>query len=154
MHTPVFRELGERESEAVLARQHVGRLAFIAGNRVDIEPIHYVFRNGWIFGRTSEGTKVRALEQRPWVAFEVDEVESPFDWRSVVVHGTIYFLPADGAPIERTEFERALEQLRVAAPQTMRRGDPAPHRTLVFGLHIDRITGREAEHSAAAATRE
>src|SRR5690349_11663181 len=62
---PVYRHLDQTECEAVLRRQHVGRLAFLSSNRVDIEPIHYVFSDRWIFGRTSEGTKVQALEHRP-----------------------------------------------------------------------------------------
>lgn len=147
MPVPIYRELGARESEALLHRQHVGRLAFISGNRVDIEPIHYAYSDGWVFGRTSEGTKVRALEQRPWVAFEVDEVESPFDWRSVVLQGTIYFLPEEGAPIERSEFARALEKIRQRAPDTFTSSDPAPHRTIVFGLHVDTMTGRQSERA-------
>jgi uncharacterized protein len=150
MRTPVYRHLDPSECEAVLKRQHVGRLAFVASNRVDIEPIHYVFRDGWIFGRTSEGTKVKALEHRPWVAFEVDEVDTPFDWRSVVVHGTIHFLPNDGSPIEREEFARAVDELRRVAPQVLTPNDPAPHRTLVFGLYIDSMTGRAAEHTMPA----
>lgn len=147
MRTPVYRQLDDRDCEAVLRRQHVGRLAFIANSRVDIEPIHYVYRNRWIFGRTSEGTKVRALEHRPWVAFEVDEVESAFDWRSVVVHGTIHFLPSDGSPIEREEFARAVDELRGIAPEILTPSDPAPHRTLVFGLYVDNMTGRAAEEA-------
>lgn len=149
MRTPVYRQLDDHDCEAVLRRQHVGRLAFIANSRVDIEPIHYVYRNRWIFGRTSEGTKVRALEHRPWVAFEVDEVESAFDWRSVVVHGTIHFLPSDGSPIEREEFARAVDELRSVAPEILTPSDPAPHRTLVFGLHVDNMTGRSAEAARA-----
>ena len=149
MRTPVYRHLEERECEAVLVRQHVGRLAFIDNNRVDIEPIHYVYRNRWIFGRTSEGTKVRALEHRPWVAFEVDEVDSAFDWRSVVVHGTIHFLPSDGSAIEREELAHALEELRSVAPEILTSKDPAPHRTLVFGLYVDTMSGRAAEPTPA-----
>ena len=150
MRTPVYRHLDQSECEAVLRRQHVGRLAFVASNRVDIEPIHYVFRDRWIFGRTSEGTKVQALEHRPWVAFEVDEVDGPFDWRSVVVHGTIHFLPRDGSPIEREELARAVEALRRLSPEILTSTDPAPHRTLVFGLYVDSLSGRAAEQQTPA----
>lgn len=146
MRTPTFRELSAAECHALLARQSLGRLAFISAQRVDIEPIHYVFSDGWIFGRTSEGTKVRALEQRPWVAFEVDEVESPFDWRSVVVQGTIYFLSEEGSDLEQREFARALATLREQDPDALRQGDLTPHRTLLFGLHVDVMNGRAAQY--------
>lgn len=87
---PTFRELTRAEAEAVLARNHVGRLAFVDEERhVDITPIHYVFAHGMVHGRTAAGTKLSAVAHRPWVAFETDEVEAAFRWRSVVVRGTI-----------------------------------------------------------------
>lgn len=145
MRTPIFRELSEAECLALLGRHHVGRLAFAHDGRVDIEPIHFVTWDGWIFGRTSAGAKLEALKHRPWVAFEVDEVRSIFDWKSIVVHGTIYFLPEDGAPIERQEFERAVDMLRAFMPQTLTSTDPVPWRSTVFGLHIAELSGRAAE---------
>lgn len=157
MRTPTFVTLTTAECEKLLRRNHVGRLAFLREDRVDIEPIHYVFVEGWIFGRTGEGTKLVSVTQRPWVAFEVDEVRSLFDWRSVVVHGTIYFFPGEGAPIDREEYERALDLLRTLVPDTLKESDPTPSRTVVFGIHIDSLSGRAAEsrgvRKSAAATR-
>ena len=92
MTVPTFRELTPEECEALLAVNHVGRLAFSFKDRTDIEPIHYVFDNGWIFGRTAEGSKLDTIGHHPYVAFEVDEVHAIFDWRSVVAHGTVYLL--------------------------------------------------------------
>jgi nitroimidazol reductase NimA-like FMN-containing flavoprotein (pyridoxamine 5'-phosphate oxidase superfamily) len=43
---PVIRALNEAETEALLARNHVGRLAYARDNRVDIEPVHYVYADG------------------------------------------------------------------------------------------------------------
>lgn len=80
----VFRELSRDETEALLSRNKVGRLAFSVHDRVDIQPIHYVYERGWIYGRTSEGEKITTLEHNRWVAFEVDEVEDILDRKSVV----------------------------------------------------------------------
>lgn len=145
MRVPIFRELTDAECEELLRQHHVGRLAFVRDGSVDIEPIHYVFTDGWIFGRTGEGTKLESIAHRPWVAFEVDDVHGLFDWRSVVVHGTIYLLADDGAPLDREQYTRALELLRTLVPETMTPDDPTPARTIVFGLHADRISGRVAE---------
>src|SRR5690349_15736001 len=82
---PTFRELPRDECDALLARNHVGRVAFSFHDRVDLEPVHYVYAEGWIHGRTAPGAKVAVLRHHPWVAFEVDEVEGLFDWQSVVV---------------------------------------------------------------------
>jgi nitroimidazol reductase NimA-like FMN-containing flavoprotein (pyridoxamine 5'-phosphate oxidase superfamily) len=142
--TPEFLSLTRRHSERVLARNHVGRLAFIKNAVADIEPIGYVANGGWIFMRSAYGSKLEALAHSPYVAFEVDEIDGPFDWRSVVVHGTIYLLPADGAPVEQREFKRALALIRRVMPDALTARDPVPERQVIYGLHIDQMEGRAA----------
>ena len=144
MTPPVFRELSRDECEALLAVGHVGRLAYTFHDRADIEPIHYAFENGWIFGRTAEGSKLTTIGHSPYVAFEVDEIHSIFDWRSVVAHGTVYLLDKESDPARAAEFKRALELLRRFLPQTLKSDDPTPFRTVLFGIHVNEMTGREA----------
>lgn len=141
---PSIRTLNRAECDAILARNHVGRLAFSFHDRVDIEPLHYVFDNGWLIGRTSYGTKLATLRHRPWVAFEVDEVEGTFEWRSVVVRGTFYVVTADGPPSEAQAWDHAIELLRQLVPATAAPGDPVPFRTVIFRIAIDEVSGREA----------
>jgi nitroimidazol reductase NimA-like FMN-containing flavoprotein (pyridoxamine 5'-phosphate oxidase superfamily) len=146
MHTPdaTFSELEHREANQLLARNHVGRLAYTFHDRVDIEPISYVFADGAIFMRTSAGSKVSMLAHSPWVAFEVDEVTSPLDWQSVVVHGTVYALYERGSSLERRSYEDGVAHLRQLVPEAFTERDPTPHRTVVLKLHIAAITGRTA----------
>jgi uncharacterized protein len=143
---PVIRDLSPDECAAVLARGYVGRIAFSSHDRVDIQPVHYVYEDGWIYGRTSTGAKLVTLRHNPWVAFEVDEVRAPFDWTSVVVRGSFHQLaePADAPPRERVAREHAIDLLRALVPGTLRPGDPTPWRDVVFRIAIDEITGREA----------
>ena len=49
---PAVHALDTEQSRALLARNRIGRIAFAISGRVDIEPIHYVYQDGWIFGRT------------------------------------------------------------------------------------------------------
>ena len=141
---PTFSELARDEAIALLKRNHVGRLAFTFHDRVDIEPISYVFADGWLYARTSPGTKLAIVHHHPWVAFEVDEVHSRFDWKSVVVHGTIYFLDADRGEKERAEYEAAVEVLRSADADALTAGDSTPHRQALFRIHADEVIGRSA----------
>ncbi|MCU0636202.1 MAG: pyridoxamine 5'-phosphate oxidase family protein [Gemmatimonadaceae bacterium] len=141
---PRFFSLDRAAIEALLSRHAVGRLAYAEGTGVQIEPIHYVYRDGWIYGRTQPGSKLTAIAHRPFVAFEVDEVDALFDWRSVVVRGAVYFLDPEGAPVDRTRYATALEALRSLVPETLAPGDPVPHRQVVFGIHADDATGRAA----------
>ena len=141
---PVFRALSPRECRTVLARNVVGRMAFTLRRAVDIEPVHLLLDGDWLYGRTSDGTKVRALAHRPWVAVEVDEVDGPFDWFSVVVHGTFWPLPEDGSPLQREGRARAIELFERVAPGADTLADPVPHRTIWFRISISEMTGRSA----------
>lgn len=145
---PVFTGLSRAECDALLASQHVGRLAFTFRDRVDIEPVHYVYRDGWIWGRTAVGTKVDVLSHHPWVAFEVDRVEGLFAWQSVVVHGRIEFPNPEGSELEREQFAKGVEVFRALVPNAFRTGDPTPFRALVFMLHASEVEGRAAWPSA------
>lgn len=138
-----FYDLPPREAIEMLERHHVGRLAFTFHDRVDIEPISYVFANGWVYARTSPGTKLAIVKHHPWVAFEVDEVRSRTDWQSVVVHGTIYFLEAD-RDADRADYAAAVQILRSADGDALTPGDATPHRQVLFRIHADEIIGRAA----------
>lgn len=142
---PSFSHLSTAECRALLRRNTVGRIAFINHGEVDIEPVHYVFDGRWLFGRTSEGSKVQALRHVPYVAFEVDEVRGLFEWASVVAHGTYYLMRDDTiSSADRRTFDRAKWLLRNLLPDTLRTDDPVPFRQVVFGIAIARLEGRGA----------
>lgn len=154
-NAPRIRELDRAEIEAILARNHVGRIGYARENRIEIQPVHYVFSDGWIYGRTSYGAKYEALGEtayRWWpVVFEVDEVEALFRWRSVLVRGGFYVIHPDGPEWERETWEKAVELLRTLLPETLREGDPVPFRTVVFRIAVQEATGREATPADGAA---
>jgi nitroimidazol reductase NimA-like FMN-containing flavoprotein (pyridoxamine 5'-phosphate oxidase superfamily) len=139
---PRFRHLTVEESHALLTSNHVGRIAFSLHDRVDIEPINYVSEGDWIFGRTSEGTKLATLRHHPWCAFEVDEVRGLFDWSSVVVKGTFSVLDPKVGSLHT--YQRADALLRSLVPGTFLAGDPAPNRNVIFGIFALEISGRTA----------
>ena len=144
VHEPRFVELDQTEIERMLGAHAFGRIAFTFRDRVDIEPISYVYRDGWIYGRTAPGTKLDVLAHHPWVAFEIDDVRGPFDWRSVVVKGTIYFLEAGGSGAEGAAYDNAVQILRSLNPRALTERDPTPERSVLFRLHIDEFNGRAA----------
>ena len=143
--SPRIRELTREECDAVLARGTVGRLAYARERRVDIEPLHYVYADGWVYGRTAHGAKMEAMGYEWWpVAFEVDEVEGVFQWRSVVVHGGFYPMTEEGADWEKAEWRKGVELLRQIIPETFGEGDPVPFRTVLFRIAAQEVSGREA----------
>ena len=142
--TPTFRELTRDECHALLDAHHVGRLAFAYKDRVDIEPIHYVHDDGWLYGRTTAGTKLEIVTHNRWVAFEVDEVRGAFEWESVVVKGGLYLLRREGSAKEMETYDHGLKVIRRIVPTALTNADPTPERALLFRIHIDEMTGRGA----------
>ena len=141
---PVYRVLDRDGMDAILARNHVGRIAYSFHDDVNIEPIHYVYADGVLHARTSPGHKLRTLEHHRWVAFEVDEVDGLSDWRSVVVHGAIYPAESGLTPSGQNAYERTVARLHELVPAIFADDDPAPHRRALFRIHVDRMTGRAA----------
>jgi uncharacterized protein len=139
---PRIAKLGLAACKAILTRNYVGRLAYVFHDAVDIVPLHYTYEDGWLYGRTSPGPKLRKLHHHQWVAFEVDEVEDWFEWRSVVVRGGLYQLD-EGLALPDVR-EHALEVLRRFMPAALTEADPVPSRTMLFRIHIDSMTGRRA----------
>lgn len=137
---PIVRELTAEETAMLLNRNTVGRIAFCWRDRVDIEPIHYVYDAPWIFGRTSTGAKLLALAHNQWCAFETDDVRSLFHWESVIVKGP--FTALNSALGEGEKYERAISALRKLLPTMLTDVDPVPERNIVFGIHANEIVGR------------
>ncbi len=144
---PIFRELTPAECSALLARHNVGRLAVSHRDRLDIIPIHYVYDDGWLYGRTAAGNKLEVVEHNRWVAFEVDEVRALFDWESVVIKGGFYLLRKDGSEHERHLYDRGLALVRRLVPEAMTPHDPLPERAILFRIHVDEVSGRAASPS-------
>jgi nitroimidazol reductase NimA-like FMN-containing flavoprotein (pyridoxamine 5'-phosphate oxidase superfamily) len=146
---PAIRSLSADEVTAILTRNHLGRIAYDWQNQIDIQPIHYVYSDGSLYARTTHGEKYRVLGENfyhVWpVAFEVDESESLFQWRSVVVHGNAHLVkpPEQGGDPE--EWSSAVAVLRTLLPAAFTPEDPVPERTAVFRIAVQEATGRESQ---------
>jgi uncharacterized protein len=150
VETPEFRVLTPAECHALLARHSVGRVAFVRANRVEIIPLHYVFANGVLSGRTAPGTRLgdaSANFYNAWpVAFEIDEFEELFRWRSVVVHGNLHgAAPGDAEWLRNTPaWEDAMRSFRTLMPEAFTERDPAGFRDILIRIDAAEVSGREA----------
>jgi nitroimidazol reductase NimA-like FMN-containing flavoprotein (pyridoxamine 5'-phosphate oxidase superfamily) len=143
---PIFRALERDACDSILARNHVGRIAYAQRRTTTILPVFYVYDQGWIYGRMRRARKRAILDWRGWwpVAFQVDEVDDLFHWRTVLVHGGLYALRTDGAEWEQEARRRAVELLRRLIPRTLRAGDPMPGHTGFFRIAVQEVLGSEA----------
>lgn len=147
---PEFRDLTRKECESLLARNSVGRVAFVQGNRVDIIPIHFVFATGVVCGRTARGTRLEEASVNfndSWpVAFETDEVAELFQWRSVVVHGNLHAATEGDAEWQRNprDWEEAMRSFRTLMPDAFTDRDPTRFRDILIRVDAAEVSGREA----------
>lgn len=139
-----FRDMSRDEIEAMLLRNRVGRLAFALYDRVDIQPIHYIYERGWLYGRTSEGAKLAVLKHNQWVAFEVDEVSDLFDWRSIVIHGSFWIMSPRGSPRAEELWTKAVDLVSKIVPGALTENDPVAFRQTLFRIAVSDVRGREA----------
>lgn len=139
-----MRALSRRQAGFVLARNHVGRIAFIGDGRVELLPVHYVYARFAIVGRTSFGTKCMAWIERDDVAFEVDEIDGLFDWRSVIVRGSLKIIHRGGPRADPDAYDEAVQATRTLVPDAFTARDPTPQRRIVFRIEPTDLTGREA----------
>jgi len=133
------------EIEEMLSRNKVGRLAFSFHDRVDVQPIHYVYERGWLYGRTSEGEKIASLAHNQWVAFEIDEIDDTFDWKSVVIHGSLWILHPRGSPRAEEVWAKAAELVSKIVPGALTEDDPVGFRQILFRIAVSDVRGREAK---------
>ena len=140
-------KLSTAESWTLLREAVVGRLAVMVDDHPEIFPVNHMVDRGSVVFRSAAGTKL-AGSVGHLVAFEVDEVSSLFDWRSVVVHGGVYELLPDATPESRALFEKALHLLRRLLPATFREDDPVPFRDVIIRIAVQEATGRRAIDAA------
>jgi hypothetical protein len=141
---PAIGILDRAECEGLLKRNMVGRLAFALHDHVGIVPVHYVYDEGWIYGRTEPGGKLVPILRNRRVAFEIDEHEGMFRWQSVVVQGALYLIDPESNGGEESTYAHALHLLRRILPSTFAAADPVPFRNQLFRIHVSEISGRSA----------
>lgn len=143
---PLFGVLeGLRACERILTGNNVGRIAFALQDRVSIVPVHYAYDEGWIYGRTAAGGKLRELLRNRRVAFEVDEHTRVFEWRSVVVRGPLYLMEPGAQPSDQRIYAKAVSLIRQIVPSALSDSDPVPFRDQLFRIRVVEISGRTSE---------
>ena len=142
VRVPRVRELDQRQMESILTRHNIGRMIYVAGGRIEVRPVHFVYSQGAILGRTSPSERFGADVHD--VVFEIDEAHDLFSWRSVIVRGRLSLLrPSDSEPEDSAPLA-AITALRSLVPGAFTERDPTPERAVIFHIDPVEITGREA----------
>lgn len=79
--------LTDEQIEEVLKENILGRIGCNDGQKTYVVPINYVFDGKYIIAHSLEGMKIKMMRKNPQVCFEVDEMKSLTNWKSVVAWG-------------------------------------------------------------------
>jgi nitroimidazol reductase NimA-like FMN-containing flavoprotein (pyridoxamine 5'-phosphate oxidase superfamily) len=114
--------LNADEIEDVLRSEVIGRIACVAPDDWPyIVPVTYVYDGGeFVFAHSADGEKVEAMRRNPRVCFEVEQIRSVTNWRTVIARGRYEELPRDAE-------ERAMDLL-AGKFAWVRPGGPPPDR--------------------------
>jgi uncharacterized protein len=75
------------EMQSLLSRAGFGHLGCAREGRPYVVPMNYAYDGESLYLFTTEGMKTSFMEANPEVCLQVEEVESPRSWRSVMVTG-------------------------------------------------------------------
>src|SRR5689334_22552513 len=81
-------KLSTDQMNEVLTSSVTGRIGFHDGQKVYIMPINYIYEGHHILAHSANGLKVQVMRQNPNVCFEVEQINGPNSWSSVIVWGT------------------------------------------------------------------
>ncbi len=79
--------LNEQQIEEVLEKNITGRIGCTDGKTVYILPVTYLYDGKYIIAHSKEGLKIRTMREHPDVCFEVDEIQTQANWKSVLAWG-------------------------------------------------------------------
>lgn len=80
-------KLNNEQIEELLRQNLLGRIGCNDGSKTYVVPVTYVYDGKFIIAHSVMGMKIDMMRKNPQVCFEVDEVKSFTNWKSVIVWG-------------------------------------------------------------------
>lgn len=148
-------DMSMNECLALLARNYIGRLAYIYGQSPFILPITFYHdaEEKCIVSYSAEGHKLHAMRQYNLVSFQVDEISSIQNWKSVFVQGRFQALEGSDTKLYLNRFaegvkksfrirnEKTPEFIGDFSSKNENRGVP-----VAYKISTDYISGKYREH--------
>ena len=139
-------EMRSDEIHELLHKVGYGHLGYIHEGKPQVMPMHYYLHDTDIYLLTTEKMKIHQLDANPEICLQVEEINSPLYWRSVLVTGR-----AECVKIE-PDIDRAIEFIKERNPAF----SPASNRTwidawghgeaiAIYKIECDRLTGRTTD---------
>lgn len=142
--------LTDEQMVELLQQSALGRLGCTNGESTYIVPLNYIYHQGALIMHSHPGTKIQMMRQNPRVCFEVEELKSFNDWKTVVVQGHF-------EEVEDHEEQEAIAHSFVNSFMRIKPSDTAllpeltprrlhprtgPLKTIIYRVVIDSMSGR------------
>ncbi|APS40526.1 MULTISPECIES: pyridoxamine 5'-phosphate oxidase family protein [Salegentibacter] len=148
-----MRAMTTEESIKLLAHNYIGRLGYISRARGEIIPITYYYNpeQHSILTYSGQGGKIEAMRKNPLVTFQVDEISSLEEWKSVLLYGKFEELEGADAKYMLRLFSEGVKKV------IKNTGNPCPdfienfssksnsESPVVYRINIDEVNGRQRE---------
>ena len=80
-------KLNKEDIEEFLKENVLGKISCHDKGKTYVVPVSYVYDGKYIIVHSVGGTKIRMMRKNPNICFEVDEMKSNTNWKSVIVWG-------------------------------------------------------------------
>lgn len=80
-------KLNTEQIEVMLKENVLGRIGCSDGKQIHVIPVNYVYDGKFIIAHSAEGMKTAIMRKNPNICFEIDEMKSFTEWKSVIVWG-------------------------------------------------------------------
>jgi nitroimidazol reductase NimA-like FMN-containing flavoprotein (pyridoxamine 5'-phosphate oxidase superfamily) len=132
--------LKEAEVERLLRSQYIGRLGVCDQGRPYIFPVSYGYDGTYVYAHSHVGLKIHLMRVNPQVCFEVEDIVSAAQWRTVVAHGTFEEV------VDKVERDAALaaivRQTETAYAPSLAPYIDGPEQIIVYRIRLTEKTGR------------
>jgi nitroimidazol reductase NimA-like FMN-containing flavoprotein (pyridoxamine 5'-phosphate oxidase superfamily) len=145
----LIHELSADECLEVLRRTTLGRLACSHHDQPYVVPVHFSYDadRHCLYGFSTVGQKIEWMRDNPKVCVEIEDIENKDWWATVLAFGR--YEEVGDAPEEAAVRQRVWELFQQRSewwlPATAKVGGARErHNTVVYGIQIDRVTGRRS----------
>lgn len=105
--------LSKEECLELLASKYVGHLGYIFQETPEVVPVTYFFdqEENALISYSAEGHKINCMRKKPYVSFQVDEIISLTNWRSVMIHAIFQETNRSDAKYQLHHFTQGVKNL-------------------------------------------
>ena len=141
--------LSEKECKNLLKSNYLGRIGCSLVGDTYIVPVNYLFNDPSIIIHSQEGRKVKMMRRNPLVCFQVDDIKSFTQWKSVIAWGNYVEITDEKEKWNALEsfvahfiHAKASETAHTPEDSEVRTHPRSNVKVIVFKININKISGR------------